>query len=106
MSPPEFEELEPQDARDYWTHEERDFTPWLEDELHEDGTSQLEDVLELDLTVNEREKRVGKCSIDLYAEATDDGRQVVIENQLSTSDHDQLGKAIAYAAGVEADIIV
>lgn len=106
MSTPEFEPLEPQDARDYWDHEEHDFTPWLAAQLSEDGTSQLENVLELDLDVLETEKRVGKYSIDLYAEVPDDGRTVVIENQLSDSDHDHLGKAIAYAAGVDADIIV
>lgn len=106
MSIPEFEALEPQEARDYWAHEAQDFTPWLADQLDADGTSQLEDVLELDLDVLEREKRVGKYSIDLYAEIPEDNRKVVIENQLSDSDHDHLGKTIAYAAGVDADIIV
>lgn len=33
-------------------------------------------------------------------------RNVVIENQLTTSDHEHLRKAITYATGVDADIIV
>ncbi|WP_261372777.1 DUF4268 domain-containing protein [Haloferax volcanii] len=52
------------------------------------------------------EKNVGKYSVDILAEVVDDGRRVVIENQLEQSDHDHLGKCIAYAAGVDADIIV
>lgn len=103
---PDFRELKPQDVRDYWEDEARDFTPWLAEEIGTDEASHLEDVLGLDLEVIETEKSVGKYSVDILAEAVDDGRQVVIENQLNQSDHDHLGKSIAYAAGVDADIIV
>ncbi|WP_122091099.1 DUF4268 domain-containing protein [Halalkalicoccus subterraneus] len=101
-----FQELEPQDVREYWADEARQFTPWLATEIQSEDTSYLEDVLELDLEVIEVEKRVGKYSVDILARVEGDGRNVVIENQLTTSDHDHLGKAIAYAAGVDADIIV
>ena len=44
--------------------------------------------------------------MDILAEVVGDNRNVVIENQLDPSDHDHLGKSIAYASGVDADIIV
>lgn len=103
---PEFQELQPQDVREYWEHEAHEFTPWLADEIRAEDASHLEDVLGLDLDVLETEKSVGKYSLDILAEVVEDGRQVVIENQLNSSDHDHLGKCIAYAAGIDADIIV
>lgn len=106
VTPEDFHELEPQDVRKFWDHEAHDFTPWLADDIGSEEVSHLEDVLSLDLEVTETEKSVGKYNVDIVAEAVDDGRKVVIENQLDSSDHDHLGKAIAYAAGVDADIIV
>lgn len=84
----------------------QEFTPWLAEQIQSEDASHLEDVLGLDLEVTETEKSVGRYSVDILAEVVDDGRQVVIENQLSASDHDHLGKCIAYAAGIDADIIV
>jgi hypothetical protein len=103
---PTFASLTSQNVREYWEHEAYDFTPWLADAIEAEGASDLEDVLGLDIEVIEREKRVGKYNVDVYARVVDDERRVVIENQLEDSDHDHLGKAIAYAAGVDADIIV
>ena len=103
---PDFASLEPQDVREYWEHEAHQFTPWLADQIETEGMSDLEDVLGLDIEILEREKAVGKYSVDLFAQVVDDGRAIIIENQLASSDHDHLGKAIAYAAGVDADIIV
>lgn len=101
----QFRELEAQDARGYWQDEARDFTPWLAAQIENEDVSQLEDTLGLDLEVVDIEKDVGRYRVDIVAETVDDGRTVVIENQLEQSDHDHLGKAIAYAAGVDADII-
>jgi hypothetical protein len=101
-----FEELEPQNVREYWAHEERDFTPWLAEDIRTDDTSTLEDVLELGLDVIETERSVGRYNVDILAEVVEDNRKVVIENQLEKSDHDHLGKMVAYAAGVDADILV
>jgi hypothetical protein len=102
---PEFASLESQEVRDYWEHEAQEFTPWLADEIRTEGVSELEDALGLDLEVIEEEKSVGRYNVDVLAEVVDDNRNVVIENQLGSSDHDHLGKSIAYASGVDADII-
>ncbi|PSQ20273.1 DUF4268 domain-containing protein [Halobacteriales archaeon QS_9_67_17] len=103
---PEFGTLESRDVREYWENEARDFTPWLASEIRAEDVSELEDALELDLVVIEEEKSVGRYNVDILAEVVDDNRNVVIENQLASSDHDHLGKSIAYASGVDADIIV
>lgn len=103
---PPFQELEPQDVREYWADEARDFTPWLADAIRDEEASHLEDVLGLDLYVTAIEKSVGRYNVDILAQVIDDKRNVIIENQLGQSDHDHLGKAIAYAAGVDAAIIV
>jgi len=103
---PDFDPLIPEDVRSHWTYEDREFTPWLADEIESEGSSNLEDALGIDLEIIEREKSVGKYKVDIFARVVDDGRNVVIENQLGSSDHDHLGKAIAYAAGLDADIIV
>lgn len=103
---PDFASLEAQDVREYWENEAQDFTPWLAEEIRAEPVSELEDTLGLDLEVKEEEKSVGRYNVDILAEVVDDNRNVVIENQLNSSDHDHLGKSIAYASGVDADIIV
>jgi hypothetical protein len=103
---PEFASLESAPVREHWENEPKGFTPWLAGTIEANTTSELETVLERELTVLEQEKRVGRYSVDILAEVTNTGAPVVIENQLSSSDHDHLGKAIAYASGVDADVIV
>jgi hypothetical protein len=102
----EFGSLEDQDVRNHWEHEAHQFTPWLADQIEAERASDVENVLGLDLEVIEREKRVGRYKVDIFARTLEDSRNVVIENQLEDSDHDHLGKAISYAAGLDADIIV
>lgn len=101
----EFADLERQPVRDYWSNEAHDYTPWLADQIEDEEPSALEDAIQLDLTVRGTEQSVGRYNLDILAEA-EDGRTVVIENQLEASDHDHLGKSLAYASGVDADIIV
>lgn len=103
---PEFASLESQEVREYWEHEAQEFTPWIASEIRAEGVSELEDSLGLDLEIIEEEKTVGRYNVDILAEVVDDNRNVVIENQLDPSNHDHLGKSIAYASGVDADIIV
>ncbi len=82
--------------RRVWTHEAHDFTTWLEENI-----DVLEDATGLQLTGVEREHPAGAFSVDLIAE-DEDGRVVVIENQLDKSDHDHLGKLLTYLVGVQA----
>jgi hypothetical protein len=88
--------------REAWQHEAGDFTPWL---AQPDNLNLLSDALgigELELIATEHP--VGKYKLDILA--TDGNQQVIIENQLEYTDHDHLGKILAYAAGVDARVIV
>lgn len=58
---------------------------WLEDNI-----DYLNEALDFDITVEQREKSVGPFSLDLYGEDTNGGK-VIIENQLEKTDHDHLG---------------
>ncbi len=79
-----------------WNDEAKDFTPWLQENL-----DILNEVLDLSLTVAEREQPAGDFSVDLVAE-DDSGNLVVIENQLGKSDHNHLGKLLTYLTSVDA----
>jgi hypothetical protein len=82
--------------REVWPYEALDFTRWLEE-----NADSLADVLDFTPTNIERERAAGSFSVDLVAE-DDDGRAVVIENQLERSDHDHLGKLITYLTAFDA----
>jgi hypothetical protein len=102
----DFRELSPEDVRDYWADEEKDFSPWLANP--EKGLKHLEDVLNLKLEVVAKEKSVGNYNLDILAKEIEQegNREIVIENQLQSSDHNHLGKAISYVAGEDADVLV
>lgn len=82
--------------REVWKHEALDFSRWLEENI-----DVLAEVLDLNITVTERESAAGDFSVDLVAE-DDEGHVVVIENQLTLSDHGHLGKLVTYAAALDA----
>jgi hypothetical protein len=86
--------------RDVWRHEAHQLTRWLEE-----NADVLHDVLGFTLTVIDRERQAGAFSVDLVAE-DDNGRTVVIENQLERSDHDHLGKLITYTAMIDAEVAI
>lgn len=89
------------DLRDVWPNEATDFTPWLGENL-----AALGKALDLELELHGREAAVGSFSCDLVAVEIGSNRKVVIENQLTQTDHDHLGKIVTYAAGLDADIVV
>ena len=83
--------------RRVWKNEQKDFTPWLKENI-----DILEEALNMKLSVIERE--VGEhFKADLLAEGPN-GDYVVIENQFGKSDHDHLGKLITYLTNLEAKI--
>jgi len=92
--------LERLNARDVFEHEAYDFTTWLEENV-----DSLSDVIGIDLATAEREKNVGDFSADLLAE-DEEGRRVIIENQLETTDHKHLGQVLTYLSVLDADVAV
>jgi len=97
----EFGILKTVSARQKWTNEARDFTPWLAENI-----SELNKALGLELEVENTEVAVGPYSADILAKDTGTGQYVVIENQLEKTDHDHLGKAITYASVLDAPTII
>lgn len=92
------------DLREIWPHEAKDFTQWLS---QEENLDLLGETIGLDILLIECESSVGGFNVDIFAEEnTQNGRKIIIENQLEITDHDHLGKIITYAAGKSADIIV
>jgi hypothetical protein len=89
--------------RKIWPNEAYDFTPWL---AEEENLSLLGEMLGLSLVDPDMEVGVGAYSSDIRCKTSPDNRIVVIENQIERSDHDHLGKAIVYASGLDASIII
>jgi hypothetical protein len=76
--------------RQTWPDERRDLTPWVAGHLRELG-----DKLGMRLTLVGREVPIGRFRADLEA-ADEHGRKVIIENQFGPTDHEHLGKIVAY----------
>lgn len=68
------------DPREVWISESGDFTPWLAENI-----DVLADEPEMTLTVTATEVFVGQFRLDIQAE-DEDGRIVIIENQLERTD--------------------
>lgn len=87
--------------RELWLHEARDFTPWLAENL-----SLLAESLNMELAFEAREQSVGAFRADLVCRDKHDNSRVVIENQLTKSDHSHLGQVFTYAAGLQAVTVI
>jgi hypothetical protein len=90
-----------QDPRALWPSEARDFTPWLSDHLDQLGAA-----IGMELELVRRESDAGDFSIDILARDLGRDRFVVIENQLTPTDHSHLGQSITYAAHADAVAVV
>lgn len=91
------------DARNIWTSESGDFTPWLSEEHN---LQLLSDTIDLDLELEAIEKDVGPFRADILCKDTVHGTWVLIENQLARTDHTHLGQLLTYAAGLKAVTII
>lgn len=88
--------------REIFDREDTDFTPWLEENI-----DYLTDVLDVTLSVVEREKDTPTgFSIDLAVEEEDGDRDGIIECQIEQSDHDHLGKLLTYSTAFESEIAI
>ena len=89
--------------REVWPHEQFDFSKWL---AKEENIQELGDTLNLSFTDVETEKFVGSYRCDILCKDELTGKNVIIENQLESTNHDHLGKIITYASGLDADVII
>lgn len=91
------------DVRELWQHEQYDFSEWL---AKEENIEYLNDIVGLTLVSISPEVYIGpfRCDLSAIDEAT--GTKVIIENQLSPTNHDHLGKIITYASGLDAEVII
>ncbi len=87
--------------RDVWPNEATSFTPWL---LQNQDV--LSEVLQLDISLEESEARVGRYSLDLLGVNNEDNSKVIVENQLENTNHGHLGQLLVYAAGMDAKTVV
>ncbi len=89
--------------REGWKHEAADFTKWL---AQDENLQLLGEEIGVDISVLQTEASVGSFSVDILAEEKNEGRKIIIENQLETTNHDHLGKLITYASGFNAEVII
>lgn len=101
MSEVKFGKVIEVEARNIWKDEALDFTPWLSENIDKIGEA-IGDNLEVEAT----EATAGNFNIDILAKSNDTNKYVIIENQLSKTDHKHLGQCITYASVINASTIV
>jgi hypothetical protein len=95
--------LERVTLRKAWPNEATNFTPWLAEKANLDL---LAEKIGIPLQLEAVEKQVGTFFADILAREADTGRWVLIENQITPTDHGHLGQLLTYAAGLEASTII
>ena len=97
----EFAKLESVELRRAWPREDRDFTPWLAENL-----DRISEVIGIPLELEKTEASVERYFADIHALDSQSGTSVVIENQLEWSNHGHLGQLLTYLAGLNAEVII
>ena len=98
---PELGRLKPLDPRDVWKHEAHDFTPWLLN-----NADALAGALGLDIELTAAEHPVGPFFLDLIGRDLTNDCILIVENQLTPTDHGHLGQLLTYAANLDAATVV
>lgn len=88
--------LESVPPREIWPDEARNFTPWMLD-----NAAYLGGVLGLEIELEAREHPIGPYYLDLFGRDISNQCVLIVENQLSTTDHRHLGQLLTYAAGTK-----
>jgi len=101
MNKPTLGALQQLDPREIWKNEEKDFTPWVAENIQE-----LSRVIGVAFTVEQTEKKVGGYELDVFGRVEGSDAPVIIENQLDQTDHKHLGQLLTYAAGLEAAVVI
>ena len=101
MSPTRFSRLTDLPPRDAWSHEERDFTPWLAANLNH-----LAEAIGIPLELTQIEVAAERFEADILARNPMDDTIVLIENQLEATNHTHLGQIMTYLAGLDAHTVI
>ncbi len=99
----EISRLKSVDLREIWPTESQHFTPWL---AEEESLSFLARTLNMEFELEAQERDIGDFFADLVCRNTVDDSRVLIENQLTQTDHTHLGQILTYAAGLEVATII
>lgn len=91
------------EIKDCWIDEAGDFTPWL---ANPNNLQLVSELIDMNLAVIQTEAPAGRYSADILCKDLETGRYVVIENQLTGSDHKHLGQLLTYAAALDATALV
>lgn len=89
------------ELREAWPDETADFTPWLARNL-----PRMLEELGLAHDIVGTERQVGRYRADIVFTDEETGELVLVENQLTRTDHNHLGQLLTYAAGLEAVTVI
>jgi hypothetical protein len=87
--------------RAVWPGEAADFTPWLCA-----NADALADAVGLDIELTATEHRVGAFFLDLIGRDLTNDRVLIVESQLTQTDHGHLGQLLTYAANTDAGTVI
>jgi hypothetical protein len=90
-----------ENLRTVWASEAHDFTPWLQE-----NADTLADALGIDLELTACEQPVGPFFVDVIGRDLSHDCVLIVENQLTPTDHNHLGQLVMYAANTDAATIV